>query len=149
MLCCVTFQPLCVLTSYSFFDTALVSTLTMGVLAIGPGVSQALFSPGHQHRSMEVRSQNCSNWALYQLWVLLGLLSILTGPTLTCKCTQSPHLLIRHISAVGALVVGLDVLQALSIFSQFQGFNPHLYRYKERFQLFFLRHTAPGTQLWF
>lgn len=49
------------LTSYSCFDTALVSTLTVGVLAIGPGISQALFSPGHQHRSTEVRSQNCSN----------------------------------------------------------------------------------------
>ena len=51
------------LTSHSCFDTARVSTLTVGVLAIGPGISQALFSPGHLCRFTEVRSLDCSNRA--------------------------------------------------------------------------------------
>ena len=61
VLCCVTFHPLCGLTSYSVVGTALSPTLTMGMLAVGPGVSHVLFSPGHQRRSTEVRSQDCSN----------------------------------------------------------------------------------------
>ena len=39
--------------------TAVVPTLTMGMMAHGPGVSQLLFSQGHQHRFSEVRSWDC------------------------------------------------------------------------------------------
>ena len=61
VLCCVTFHPLCELSNYTVVGTALSPMLTMGIPTIGPGVSQTLFSPGHQHRSTEVRSQDCSN----------------------------------------------------------------------------------------
>ena len=37
--------------------------LTVGMLAVGPGVSKALFSPGHQCRSTEVRCQDCNSHA--------------------------------------------------------------------------------------
>ena len=36
--------------------TDLGPTSTMGMTAHGPGVSQMLFSPGHQHRSPELRA---------------------------------------------------------------------------------------------
>ena len=61
VLCCVTFHPLCWLTNYTIVGTALSPTLTVGMPAIGPSVSQELFSPGHQHGSTKVRSQDCSN----------------------------------------------------------------------------------------
>ena len=61
VLCGVTFHPLCKLSDYTVVGTALGPTLTVGMLAIGPGVSQMLFSPGLQHGSTEVRSQDCSN----------------------------------------------------------------------------------------
>lgn len=43
--------------------TALDPTLTMGIPAVGPDISQAWFSPGHQHKFTEVRSQGCSSHA--------------------------------------------------------------------------------------
>ena len=61
VLCCVTFHPLCEFPDYSVVGTALGPTLLVGTLAIGPYVSQTLFSPCHQCRSTEVRSQHCSN----------------------------------------------------------------------------------------
>ena len=61
LLCCFTFHPLCKLSDYTVVGTALGPTLTVGILAVDPGVSQILFSPGHQCRSIEVRSQDCSN----------------------------------------------------------------------------------------
>ena len=60
VLCCVTIHPLCKLSDYTVVGTALGPTLTMSMLAVGPGVSQT-FSPGHQNRSTEFRSQDCSN----------------------------------------------------------------------------------------
>ena len=61
MVCCATFHPLCKFTSYSVVGIALGHTLTTGMPATYSGVSQLLFSLGHQHRSTEVRSQDCSN----------------------------------------------------------------------------------------
>ena len=51
--CCVTFHLLCGLTKYTIVATAM--------LAVGLGVSQALFSPAHQHRFDEIRSENCGS----------------------------------------------------------------------------------------
>lgn len=42
-------------------STPLSPTLTVGMLTIDSGVFQALSSLGHQHRSTEVRSRDCSN----------------------------------------------------------------------------------------
>ena len=72
--CCVTFHLLGELRSYSVFGTDLSPSLTVGMLAIRPGVSQALFSPGHQSRSTDVRSQDCSimdlAWPIPHVYVL-------------------------------------------------------------------------------
>ena len=63
VLSCVPFHALCGLTKYTVVDTALGPALTMGMPVIGPGDSQALFSPSHWWRSTEVRSQDCSSRA--------------------------------------------------------------------------------------
>ena len=120
VLCYVTFHPLCWLTNYAVVGTALSPTLTMGMLATCPGVSQVLFSLGYQHRSTEVKYQDCCNRV--------------TGPTVgametaqimiwsnTCMCMPTKYTAAkaRVISAVGALIHS-DVLQALSLQSQEQ-----------------------------
>lgn len=43
--------------------TALGTTITMDMLVIGSGISQALFAPGNQCRYTEVKSQDCSHLA--------------------------------------------------------------------------------------
>ena len=43
--------------------TALSSTSVIGMLAVDPGISQTLFSSGHQHRCVEIRSQDYSSCA--------------------------------------------------------------------------------------
>ena len=62
--CCVPFCPQCELTKYTVVGIALGPALTVGMLAISPGDSQALFSASHWCRSIEVRSQDCSSYAL-------------------------------------------------------------------------------------
>ena len=52
--CCVIFHLLCWLTNYTIVETALSPTLTMVIVAVVPGFSQALFSPSHQCRSPKV-----------------------------------------------------------------------------------------------
>ena len=109
--CALFFHPFCELSDYIVVGTALSLTLTVVMLAIVPDVSQTLFSPGHQHRSTEVRSQNCSNHG--------------SGPTVgTMRAAQSlaspnPHVYVptkstaandRPVSAAGALIVCSDVL---------------------------------------
>ena len=56
-------SPLCGLTGYTVVSTALSPVVTLGRPVVGPGVSQALFSPGHQHRFTEGGSQHCSSHA--------------------------------------------------------------------------------------
>lgn len=51
---CVTFHPLCELSDYTDVGPALSPTLTVGVMATGPGVSLMLLSPCHQSRSTEI-----------------------------------------------------------------------------------------------
>lgn len=60
--CCVTFHLLCGLTKYTIVATAM--------LAVGLGVSQALFSPGHWHPSTDVRSRTAVVMSLHLLWEL-------------------------------------------------------------------------------
>ena len=47
---CINFMP-CASSHVTLVGTALGPTLTMGMMGHDPGVSQMLFSPGHQHRS--------------------------------------------------------------------------------------------------
>ena len=49
----------CVSSHVTLVSTAPGPTLTMGIPAHGLGVSQMLFSPGHQHRPIEIRTQDC------------------------------------------------------------------------------------------
>ena len=43
-LCCVPFHPLCEISDYTVVGIALDPTLTMAMPAIGPGVSDVVFS---------------------------------------------------------------------------------------------------------
>lgn len=56
MLCCITSPLLYGPTKYTAGGTALGFISTVGMLAVGPGVFQVLFSPGHHRRSTEVKS---------------------------------------------------------------------------------------------
>lgn len=64
VLCCVTFHPFCKLTRDIFVGTALSTISIMGMLAVGPGASQGLFSQGYQCKSTEIRPQDCSIYEL-------------------------------------------------------------------------------------
>ena len=149
MLRCVTFHLLYELSDYAV-GTALSPTLTMGMPATGPGISQALVSPGHQCRSTEVRSQDCSNHG--------------SGPALGTRETAhtlpwpNHHMYVptnstaakaRANSAVGALIHS-DVLQALSLQSQLRGYKSTVCAATRRdFSSSSLVTWPPGAQLWF
>ena len=114
-------------------------TWTMGTMALDPDVSQMLFSPGHQHRSIAVMSQvyiHCGAgppavlWDQFRLW---------PGPTASCACLQSLQLLKPDWSWLPEPRFHPDVLSGLSLQSQLWGVTPWLSGCKERFQLFFLR----------
>ena len=93
VLCCVPFHELCRLTKYTIVDTALVPTLTVDMPSVGPGDSQALFSPGHWLRSMEVRSQDCTNCVPGSPLGAVEQLRLWPDPTPESTCPQSPQLL--------------------------------------------------------
>ena len=73
--------------------TALSSTSVIGMLAVDPGISQTLFSSGHQHRCVEIRSQDyssCASGPTVELWRQLTL----TWPSPpTCTHPLSPKFL--------------------------------------------------------
>ena len=94
VLCCVPFRPLCRLTKYTVVGTALGPTLTVGMLAVGPGNSQVFFFP--QATSIDSpRSvpRTAVVMHLDPLWELWGQLRLWPGPTSLCRCPKSPHLL--------------------------------------------------------
>lgn len=97
---------------------------TIGIVIIGCGVSQALFSQGHPHRPTKVISQDCNSHE--------------PGPTVGAKavqtmawpnphvCPKSPQLLKPHSSA-RALVFCLGILRVLSLQSWQQRFKLVVY----------------------
>ena len=111
--CCVTFHLLCGLTKYTIVATAM--------LAVGLGVSQALFSPGHWHPSTDVRSKDCSSNVPVPV---MGAMEAAQTPTCTNHHmyvpTKSTAANIWPISAMGALVVHSDVSPVLNLQSQLQ-----------------------------
>ena len=110
VLCCVTFHPLCELTSYTVVGTALGHTLTVGVPAVGPGVSWTLFSPGHQSRSTEVRPQDCSNHGSGAVVGVMRAAQTLAWPNPHVYVSTKPTTAkARPVLAAGALVCS-DVL---------------------------------------
>jgi len=92
VLCCLTFHPLCKLSGYTDSQTALGLTLIMDIPVIGPGVSQTLLLPGHKNRSIEVRSQDCSNHESGLMGVIEAA-QIWPGPTPLYMGSQSLQLL--------------------------------------------------------
>ena len=118
MLSCVPFHPLCRLTKCTVVGTALSPTSTVGILAVGPGVSQALFSPGHQHRSTEVRFQDCSSHAPGPAMGVMHAAQILAQPSPCVYMPTKPTAAgARPTPAAGALI-HLDIPQTLSLQSQ-------------------------------
>ena len=124
VLCCVPFHPLCRLTKYTVVGTALDPAVTVGMPTIGPGNSQALFSPGHWCRSTEVRSQNCISHAPGPV---VGAME--SAQTVACP---HPHVYVpteptapkaRPIPVTRPLVVLSDVLQGLNLGSHQQRCN--------------------------
>ena len=148
MLCCVTFHPLCKLSDYTVVGTALGTTLTVGMSAIGLGVSQALFSPGHQRRSTDIRSQDCSNHGSGPVMGEMGAAQTLAWP--------NPHVYVPTKSTAAKARLGCRSTHPFrcSVGAEFPklvvGFSVRSLRScKERFQLFFLSCIVPGAQLWF
>lgn len=80
----------------------------MGMLAIGPGVSWVLFSPGYQHRSTKVRSQNYSN---HESGLAVGTMG--AAQILCIHAHKSTDAKLRPISAARALDDCSDVLQGI------------------------------------
>ena len=83
----------CVITDYTVLGMALGTTLTIHMSVIGPGISQVLFSPGHQCRSTEARTQDCSIHAPEPPVALWRQCRLGPGPTLVYTCPQSSQLL--------------------------------------------------------
>ena len=96
--------------------TPLGLTLTMSMLAICPGVSQVLFLPGHQHRSTEVMSQNCSSLATGLTVGAMDAAQTVAWPNPHMYMpTKSTAAEARAIPAAGALIILSDILQALNL----------------------------------
>ena len=110
VLCCVTFHPFCELSDYTDVGMALNPTLTLHMPAVGPGVSQTLFSPGRQCRSTEVRSQDCSNHGSGSFMGATGAAWNLAWPNpLMYVPTKSTASKARPVLAVGTFIVHSDV----------------------------------------
>ena len=111
----VTFHPLCGLTKYTVVGTALGPTSVVGMLAVGPGASQTLFSQGHQCGSTEVVSQDCSSCTPGPA---MGAMEAAQTLAWTNPCVYAPSKPIaakaRPVPATGAPVVRSDVPQALN-----------------------------------
>ena len=90
---------------YTVVGTAFGLTLTVGMPAIGPGVSEALFSPGHQRR------YTCSNHGSGPAVGTMEAAQTLAWPN-PCMYlpTKSTVAKARPISATGAFIVHSDVL---------------------------------------
>ena len=101
---------------YTVVGTVLGPTLTVGTPAIGPGDSQALFSPGHQCRSTEVSSQDCSSCAPGPTVGAVEAAQTLAWPNphvyLPTKPTAAKA---SPVTAARAVVVLPDVSQALNL----------------------------------
>lgn len=85
-LCGVTFS-LCGLTEYTVIGAAFSPILAVGMAVICLGVSQAFFSLGHQCRSTEVRTKDCS---IYSPGPTVGYMEATQTLTLFSPCMYMP-----------------------------------------------------------
>lgn len=114
MVCCVTFHPLCKLSDYADVGTALGPTVTVGMLAGGPSVSQMLLLPVTRVRSTEVKSRDGSNHG--SVVSVTGAAQTLARPSpLVYGPTKAPAAKARSALAVRA-VVHSDVLWVLTFY---------------------------------
>ena len=85
-------------------------------------ISWALFSPSHQHRSPEVRSQDCSNHRSGLTMGAKGAAQTLAWSNIHMYMpVKSTAAKARPVSAAGAFIVHSDILQVLSVQSQLLG----------------------------
>lgn len=114
VVCCVTFHPLCRLTNYTIVGTVLGPALTVSMPATGLAVSQALFSPCHQHRSTEARSQDCSNHAAGPAVGTLEVSQTLAWPNLHMYVPTKPTAAKVRAAKAGAQPGGKGLRQQLT-----------------------------------
>lgn len=111
------FHLLCELIKYTAV-TATGPTSTMSMLTMSPRFSQA-FSPGHQHRSIEVRSQNFSIHGPGPTVGMMVASQTLAWPSLHVYMPMKPTAAnARPVPAVGALTGHLDTPEALNLLRQ-------------------------------
>ena len=107
--CCVGLQSTCCC-YFSWLH------LTVGMSVIGPGVSQVLFSPGHQHGSTAVRTQDCSIWAPWFAGATMKAAQTVAYPSLCIYAPTKPiDAKATPLSATGALDVISDVPPVLNL----------------------------------
>ena len=150
VLCRITFHPLCDLSDYTTVGPTLGLTLTRGMLAIGPGVSQTSFSLCHQHRSTKVRSQDCSNHGFGPVVGAMWAAQTLAWPSshmyvpMKSTAAKARPVLAGSIRCPFRCPVGAEFTKPVTGVSICS-----LCSCEERCQLFFLSYMIPGAQLWF
>ena len=116
LLCYVTFYLVCELLNYTVLGTALGPTLTIGMRAFGPGISQMLFSTGHQHSSTELKFQDFSNQGFGTIVGTMGSALTLAWPNPHVYVpTKSTVAKTRDSLVAGVLIVHSEVLFELSL----------------------------------
>ena len=104
---------------YTVVAIALGPASALGMLAISPGVSQALFSQSHQRRPTEVRSQDCSSCASGPAVGAIEAAQTLSWPSPRFHAPTKPTAAKAiPVPAMGAPIVRSDVSQALNLQSQ-------------------------------
>ena len=99
--------------------------------------------------TVHLTSQGCPPILCCSLDLLWGQLRLESGPTLVCFCLQCPqpselmHFLLWELS------MSFYIFHRHSLSRWSCRFNLHLVKLVRMFWGFFLRHTAPGFQLWF
>ena len=108
----------------------------MGILAISSGISQA-FTPGYQHRSTEVWSQDCSSRAPGPTVGVMEASQTQAQPNSHVYMPTKPTAAkARCVPATGALVVCSNVPQVLHLHSQQQFVNKIVYTNVFRFHIY-------------
>ena len=136
VLCCVHFTC-CVGLQSIVSDTALSPALIMGMLTVDLGDSQALFTPGHQHKSTEVRSHTALVIHLDPLGKYGGRLDYGLAQLPCYMPTKPTAAKARAVSTAGALAVCLAVSKLLNSGSCQWKCNFEVRAVARRFQLFF------------
>ena len=119
--------------------------LNHGHASSWPCVSQMLISPGHQHRSTEVRFKSCSNMNLDLLWALCGQLRLWPDTTPACMWPQSLQVLKLGLSCYKSTHYLFRCFVSSEFTNPVVGMSIHnLCSCEKILQVFFLSCTASG-----